>query len=271
MRTGCPKLTDQECEYYLIQYPDVCKDIMLTGKNRLECARKHWKTTGCKEGRNYKLPATCKYTLTDEEAICYIRQNNLNYKLVGNDLHKAREHWKTKGCINNLNYSCPNDSAISAIAQNLKVSENQLADLSVEYKADHDANEKRIQDILKMEVTSLPFVFENVKIQNDVLKTQLQKTKDEKLTNNQGTLYTETRLANLVFFNTVLFWIYYIFLFIFAFFLFFVKEFVFADQLYTNISLIFGLAIFPFVAYWVEYVLWVIGHYTYSFTYSKLF
>lgn len=284
LSSSCHTLTDQECYYYLIQYPDVCNGLTGFGQSRLECARQHWRNIGCKEGRNYKLPATCNYTLTDQEAICYIQQNNLDYKLVGNDLNKAREHWKTKGCISNLNYSCPIDSAISILQRNVKVSDSQLADLSVDYKNDHDASEKKIQDILKMEVTSLPFVFDNVKIQNQVLEKQLGKTNDDKLTNNQGTVYTETRLKNLMFFNTILFWIYYIFVFIFAIFLFFVKTgsdkggsilpkvesaTVFSE--YTKFSLILLFTIFPFIAYSVEYILWLIGHYMYSLVNSKIF
>jgi hypothetical protein len=260
------KLTDQECDHYLIQYPDVLQQCGGDRNNR-KCARNHWKKNGCREGRTYKLPSSCDYTLTDEEAICYIENNSLDFKPIGNDLNKARKHWKEIGCIQNLNYSCKKESEIAQLNDKLTITDNLLKDLGEDYKKYVDTTEENVENILKLEVTSLPFVINNVKIQNTVLGKKLETINTEKLTENQGAFYLETQNESLTKFNNILFWVYFIVVFILTGVLFGLKLFDF----YYKIYIVIFFLIFPFIIYYLEYGLWFVYQYAISLTYSTLF
>ena len=263
-------LSDQEAEYYLIQNQDVLNNYCGGNKNDRNCARRHWKKIGCKEGRNYTLPSTCSYNLTDQEAICYIEQNPdyLNYKSIGNDLNKARNHWKKTGCINNLTFSCPPDSEIAVLNNLLTIADNELKDLGTDYANFVNTTDEKIKNILKLEVTSLPFVFNSVHKQNEVLQKQLDNTNSYKLTKNQEAFYIETQNESLIFFNTILFWIYYVIVFIFIGVLFGLKK-----NIIFNLKIFFVIffLLFPFLIYYLEYIIWFLFKYFISLFYSKVF
>jgi hypothetical protein len=260
-------LSDAEADYYFTQYPDVLNNYCGANRNNRNCARDHWRKYGCREGRNYHLPESCRYTLTDQEAICYIEQNHLNYRPVGNDLNNARNHWKTVGCVQNLNYNCPINNEISALNNSLTVSNNELKDLGADYKNYVDKTETKIEDILKLEVTSLPFVFHGVQHQNKTLETNLTEITNDKFTHNQSAFYSENQNERLDSFNTILFWVYYIVLFIFAGVLFGSKNL----TLKLKLGLIGLFLLFPFFMVTVEYWVWFLGHYLMAFLYSKVF
>ena len=64
-------LTDEQAECYLDRYVDL-KDAF---GDDLKKAKQHWKRYGCipKEGRSYEcLPAKCKSSVSDKQAICYL-------------------------------------------------------------------------------------------------------------------------------------------------------------------------------------------------------
>jgi|LakMenE01Jun11ns_1017448.scaffolds.fasta_scaffold9922278_2 hypothetical protein len=266
--TSCRhQLSDQESAYYLIQYPDVLQSCG-NNKQNYKCARNHWTKYGCKEGRNYVLPPSCSYVLSDQEAICYIEQNNLGYRRSGNDLNKARTHWQTIGCINNLSYTCPESAEIVQLNQDLKIANSQLSDLGSDYKNFANNVHSKLTNILKLEVTDLPFVFSNVQEQNKKLENQLQNTNDKKLTQDQRAFYIETQNSNLQNFNSILNWFYYVVLFIFIGVLFLMKKNL---DLYRKIFLVLFFLSFPFFIYYIEYALWFIGHYLVSLFYSKIF
>jgi hypothetical protein len=287
MNTCHHTLTDEEADYYFIQYPDVLNKFCGGNKNNRKCARDHWKKHGCKEGKTYQLPDSCNYTLTDEEAICYLatleKQNSgFKHKPIGNDLNKVREHWKKNGCIHNLKYKCPKTADTEELKRQLKVSNHQLnvtnhqlnvtnhqmKDLGTDYKNYVDKSETQVKDILKLEVTSMPFVFNSVQSQNKVLQTQLNSANGDKLTHSQGAFYGEIQNENLNFYNTVLFWIYYIVVFIFTGVLFGMKQNI---LFYTKIYILIFFLLFPYFIYQIEYILWFIYHYAVSFLYSKIF
>jgi hypothetical protein len=261
-------LTDTERDYYFIQYPDVLNNYCGGNKKNRKCAAKHWTQHGCKEGRNYELPDSCKHILTDQEAICYIQENNLNYKLVGNDLNKARAHWKTNGCINGLNYTCRPDSEMDILKKQLTIVKNQQTDLAEDYKEYVDTADEKVANILKMEVTSLPFVLNSVKQQNKKLETELETKTSNQLTHNQGAFYAETQNESLLVFNTLLFWTYYVICFVLAGVLFIYKQNL---PFYNKLYWIAFFVIFPYLVYPLEYGAWFVFHYITSFVYSKVF
>jgi len=267
-------LTDEECRYYFIQYPEVLRGCG-GNKDNFKCARDHWSKTGCKADYNHKLPETCKYELTDEEAICYIKKNNLHhdgkpldYKKRGNDLNLARQHWKNHGCLRNLSYECTQDAKIASLKQSLTAAENNLNDLSQEYVSYVDESNEALKNILLLEVTSMPFVFDSVQKQNDLLQTQLTHDTNEKLTQNQSSQYKSEQTNNLQFFNTVLFWVYYVVVLLFAGVMFGTKE---GILFWEKVFLIAVFLIYPYVASYVQYAVWFVYEYVRSFFYSMVF
>lgn len=259
-QNSCHNLSDEEAEYYLRRYSDALASCGGHYDN-LNCARNHWKNTGCKEKRDYKLPDSCNYVLTDEEALCYI-QNNLNFKTVGNDLNQARNHWKRYGCIRNLSYMCPTDSRVQDLSNQLLVTTNEMTDLGADYKAYADKTQEKLDNILKLEVTSLPFVFHAVHKQNEHLEKQVVQTSNDKLTKNQSAFYQEAKNEHQDFINTVLFWIYYIVVFLFVGILFLVKTEV---DFKLKVGLIVIFCLYPFFIYPVEYSVWWLVSYIRKF------
>ena len=61
------------------------------------------------------LPTSCEYTLTDDEAQCYLnRYPDLNkaFGSYSNKLDLAKDHWKSTGCKESRNNQCPVDYKI---------------------------------------------------------------------------------------------------------------------------------------------------------------
>jgi hypothetical protein len=61
------------------------------------------------------LPTSCEYTLTDDEAQCYLnRYPDLNkaFGSYSNKLDLAKDHWKSTGCKESRNNQCPFDYKI---------------------------------------------------------------------------------------------------------------------------------------------------------------
>ena len=103
-------LTDEQAECYLDRYVDL-KDAF---GDDLKKAKQHWKRYGCipKEGRSYEcLPAKCKSSVSDKQAICYLDRYADLKSAYGNDLEKAKRHWKYFGCSENRNVGCQQDAA----------------------------------------------------------------------------------------------------------------------------------------------------------------
>ena len=262
------ELTNTECEYYFIRYPDVLNQVCGGRKTDYQCARKHWTQVGCKKGLQYELPSSCNYNLTDAEAICYIKQNNLDFKPIGNDLNKARQHWREHGCIENLSYMCPQEKEIFELNRQLTQNQNELKDLGNDYQKYVENADADLKNILKLEVTSLPFVFNSVHQQNEKLKTQLSSENNEKLTNNQSAIYGDKRNESLHYYNTILFWIYYIVVFIFAGVLFLYKK-----NMGLNAKIFMSLFFvgLPYFIYSLEYWIWFASTYIISMVYSRVF
>ena len=105
-------LTDEQAECYLDRYIDL-KDAF---GDDLKKAKQHWKQYGCtpQEARIYEcLPAKCKSSVSDKQAICYLNRYSDLKNAYGNDLEKAKRHWKYYGCLENRKLGCDhNDKPI---------------------------------------------------------------------------------------------------------------------------------------------------------------
>jgi hypothetical protein len=205
------------------------------------------------------------HELTDQEAICYIQNNDLGYRFVGNDLNKAREHWKTVGYSKGLSYVCSSDPQMQ---HDLTVAQNQLTDVSNDYKDYVDKAEEDVKDILRMEVTDMPFVIRHVKQQNKVLADQLTADKSDVLTHNQLATHEVSKMRSLDYFNGFYFWVYWLAVIVFGLLLLGMKP---------ELSLKFKAFIVAFfcaylwIIEWIELGLWYIVMYLRSFVYGTVF
>lgn len=91
-------LTDEQAECYLDRYVDL-KDAF---GDDLKRAKQHWKQYGCtpRESRVYECPSgKCKASISDKQASCYLEKYADLKQVYGNDLDKAKQHWKYFGCV----------------------------------------------------------------------------------------------------------------------------------------------------------------------------
>ncbi len=212
-----------------------------------------------------KRAPQCAHNLTDQEAICYIQNNKLGYKLTGNDLNKALSHWKNVGCDQNLSYVCPPDPQIQ---QELELTKNQLTDISADYKQYVDTTDEKVKEILKMEISDLPFVIKHVKEQNNKLADQLQEDQGNVLTHGQMATFNGGKVRSLDYFNGCYWWVYWIAVFVFGIVLLGTKP----DMSIKGKAVLVGLfCVYPWIIGYVELGLWYIWSYLKSFVYGTVF
>jgi len=113
-----PPITDKEAKCYLKRYPDLQNAF----GNDIQKAKDHWKEYGFREKRNKncdiqvvggpveapriianprKIPP-----ITDKEAKCYLKRYPDLQKAFGNDIQKAKDHWKKYGFGEKRNKNC---------------------------------------------------------------------------------------------------------------------------------------------------------------------
>jgi hypothetical protein len=242
----CHTLTDAESAYYLSRYSDVLKSCGNNGRN-YQCARNHYKNVGCKEGRTYTIPPSlmqkCSVPLTDERTACY-KENN---KIPMDSLTALKTDWATYGCLHNLNTNCPIDNEMDTLRHQIKIADNTIVDLGKDFQEYADKADSAIANILQMEVTSLPFVMQQVRIQNEKLRTQAKDKQNHSLAYSQSATYQQRDYENLAYINVWLFWTYYVI------FLAFVIILVFFKGGSQNLR-IFFIVLFATYPFWISYL-----------------
>jgi hypothetical protein len=202
---------------------------------------------------DYKLPEKCNYTLTDEEALCYIKNNKLGPD-TGNNLNQARIHWKTHGCFNELNYECPDcpsdPNKTILLQQNNK---NIISNHSIQQTGT---------------ITDFTFVIQDVIKENNFLTKQITESDNNNLAMNSVSNYNQEQYENLKFYNEIFFWKYYVVWFILLFFLFFLNSNL---DLSFRIILSIVFFLFPFVINYIIHCIKYTYHYLVAILYKYIF
>lgn len=151
-------LTDEQAECYLDRYVDL-KDAF---GDDLKRAKEHWKRYGCtpNEGRSYEcLSAKCKASISDKQAICYLDRYADLKSAYGNDLEKAKQHWKYYGCNENRNFSCQQNNKPT-------FSGDETANIIKYYNYYNDDYETNLDEIKKqnLDITSIEGDLESTKL-----------------------------------------------------------------------------------------------------------
>jgi hypothetical protein len=258
--SGCGyRLTPIELAEYAHKYPDA---VTSCGGTDPTCIQNHWQTIGCKEGRTYELPSRCSYTFTDKEALCYIQNNNLGYQNVGNDLNKARDHWKTGGCIAPLSYECPDaryQQEIRDMTAQMATMTDRYNHIQEEYNRYKEETDIALRDILTMEISSVALVSNAVELQNKKLSDEIDLFSQDTLAQSQGANYTSEKNNSLFWFNGILFWVYIVALFIFAGL--FVGWKVSSLSLFNKLCVVFLFLAYPyFISIVTTYLFFIFGY-----------